>query len=101
MLHVLFSLLLLVAQQMAFTHDLSHGSASAVSAIGHSDDSGDGGDGHCSQCAAFADVEPAPGADFPSLWLADAGVARPPAAPLSSPCARTVCVFRSRAPPLA
>lgn len=94
-LRVMLSLLLLLAQQMSLAHGVSHGPAASAGAVAGVDD------GPCGQCLAFADLEPAPGADRYCPHLMGATASPPPASPLPAPCARTVCVFLSRAPPLA
>jgi hypothetical protein len=100
-LRVMLSLLLLLTQQMALTHDLSHWSAPAASVAGGADQQDAADDGQCAQCVLFAELECGPGTDLCSLWLAEAAPSMAAATPLSAACARTVCGFLSRAPPLA
>ncbi|MBD8531825.1 MULTISPECIES: hypothetical protein [unclassified Massilia] len=111
--HVLLSLLLLVSQQMAFAHAMSHWTgkiapahalaASTSASIGFDAErdlsSSVAQDGSCSQCLAFAQMASAIGStprqfvplDFQAERAgAFAAIAAPP---------RTVCAFHSRAPP--
>ena len=110
LVHILLSLLLLVTQQMAFAHAMSHwsgklgtgasGRAQVVQAAGDNDlSSSVAQDGSCSQCLVFAQMASAIGStprQFVPLDLQAeraGGFVAPEAAP------RTVCVFHSRAPP--
>lgn len=101
MLRLMLSLVLLLTQQMALTHGLSHWSAPAASVAAGVEQPGAADDGQCAQCVSFADVDCGPGTDLCSLWRAEAAPSTAAATPLSAPCARTVCGFLSRAPPLA
>jgi hypothetical protein len=106
-IHLLLSLLLLVSQQMAVAHVLTHWNGQ-LSARGESSSVAEGGlseaiakDKSCAQCLAFAQfanvVGPTPRVFAPPATGTDAVVASA-AQPV---CARTVCVFHSRAPPCA
>ena len=108
--HVLLSLLLLISQQMGFSHALSHAAAaSAQLAVQASDQAADdtggitklGLDHSCAQCLAFAQIGSAADTRFYSFPLADndASVAIAYAA-AALDCQRTVCGFLSRAPPV-
>jgi hypothetical protein len=107
MIRVLLSLLLLVSQQMAFAHVITHWSGQRSAAL----EQKQGGDGSvseafakdqaCAQCLAFAQIASAVG-DSPRSFA--------PPGPVSSRVgltdfcavqARTICAFRSRAPPTA
>ena len=103
--HVLLSLLLLVSQQMAFAHALSHwtrklGARATLTLDAESDlASAVAQDGSCSQCLAFAKMGSAIGGAPPQFASPDLR-SEPalPGAAFATP-ARTVCVFDSRAPP--
>ena len=121
---VLLSLLLLITQQMAASHAMSHWGAmlGAGQAQGQTQTLGqvqqqarehraDGGESElsrafaldqtCDQCLAFAQLA-APLGNTPRAFappdLAAAAIASAASQPA---CARTVCAFRSRAPPQA
>jgi len=109
--HILLSLLLLVSQQMAFAHAMSHlagklgGSHAAVLAAQPGLDadsdlsSSVAQDGSCSHCLVFAQMANAIGStprQFVPLDLALEHGAVSGAAELPR---RTQCVFHSRAPP--
>jgi hypothetical protein len=105
-LRVLLSLLLLVTQQMGASHAMSHwagADATAQSRDGatHKPSKVFADDQGCAQCLAHAQVSSAiasPVHAMPALALASYD----PLAPSHvSDCARTVCVFQSRAPPQA
>ena len=108
--HVLLSLLLLISQQMGFSHALSHAVAASVQlAVQTSDQAADdtggitklGLDHSCAQCLAFAQIGSAADTRFYSFPLADndASVAIAYAA-AALDCQRIVCGFLSRAPPV-
>ena len=115
LIRVMLSLLLLVAQQMALTHALSHwagsldGAAHALWSVDDADEDEDedysslsrstAQDQTCHQCLAFAQLASVLSNTPPYFAAADAGffaaashVARPG-------CVHTACGFRSRAPP--
>lgn len=106
LIRVLLSLLLLVSQQMATMHVLSHLSARAsgtVSAVAESGDlaSAVALDESCNKCLAAAQLaSPLGHASFafavPAGGLIDAGPAHLPAAG-----AQTILAFQSRGPPQA
>lgn len=110
---VLLSLLLVLTQQMGFTHALSHWSAQRSGDAGQltaqltaqaseDDDSvkAQSFDQSCEQCLAFAQIGtpidlhvysfPASGDDASAVVAGHA----------QAECRRTVCVFHSRAPPV-
>ncbi|HZV66445.1 MAG TPA: hypothetical protein VFG03_16200 [Telluria sp.] len=109
----MLSLLLLLSQQMALTHALSHwagsldGNAHAVQSVDDADED-DGSlsrstaqDQTCHQCLAFAQFASTLGntplyfaAADPGFFAAASNVARPG-------CVHAACGFRSRAPPAA
>jgi hypothetical protein len=107
MIRVLLSLLLLVSQQMAFAHVITHWSGQRGATAGHVA-RGDGGvsdafakDQVCSQCLAFAQIAGAVGncpRSFAPPALGSYAIA---CAPEHSVHARTVVAFHSRAPPAA
>lgn len=106
--HVLLSLLLVFSQQMGYSHALSHTAAATgiVQAAEPADDEVStsitklGLDHSCAQCMAFAQIASAVDSRFHSFPLAantSVAIAFTPA-PLD--CQRTICGFRSRAPPV-
>jgi hypothetical protein len=108
--HVLLSLLLVLSQQMGFTHALSHASAAVAAgpaqAIDQAADDTDGVtklglDHSCAQCLAFAQIGSAADTRFYSFPLAIDGASTAIAFVAAAPDGqRTVCGFLSRAPPV-
>lgn len=104
---VLLSLLLLLSQQMAMSHAVAHWSGRALpAAVQHQ--SADGSlsksvaqDQWCDECLAFAQIAGAVGSSTRTFAPFNPGADPLPAIAGHSPCARTVCAFRSRAPPAA
>jgi hypothetical protein len=114
LLRVLLSLLLLLSQQMAFSHAMSHwtgqlgGSAQAHLAGESGNEDNDGAlssafaqDQTCEQCLAFAQIAGAVGSTARSFAPPDAASSSIISSAGAVPCRRTVCAFRSRAPPIA
>ena len=107
-LRVLLSLLLLVSQQMASSHVLSHlggalsGSAATL-ALGADDGlaSAVATDATCSHCLAFAQLAGPVGSTPPVFIIPDAGASPVAAAAAHDAGARTILAFNSRGPPLA
>ena len=106
---ILLSLLLLLSQQMAFAHALSHwtGTIDVASAERHSYDGGGNlssavaKDQTCDHCLALAQLA-APLAATPRTFLAgDNGVTAFVSTDTGAHGARIVCWFHSRAPPQA
>lgn len=107
--HVLLSLLLLVSQQMAFAHAMSHWtgklgtSHAALSQVqrerGNELSSSVAQDGSCSQCLAFAQMASAIGGRARLFAPLDLQTERVVTFVPTEAAARTVCVFHSRAPP--
>jgi hypothetical protein len=107
--HILLSLLLLVSQQMAFAHAMSHWTgkiggthpaASVLSGEVQKDlSSSVAQDGSCSQCLAFAQVASAIGSTPRQFVPLDLQAERAGAFVATAAAPRTVCVFHSRAPP--
>lgn len=112
--HVLLSLLLLVSQQMAFAHAMSHltgklGGAHPVAALSQAASQPDtdkdlsssvAQDRSCSQCLVFAQMATAVGStprQFAPLDLQDERII---ALVTTEAAPRTVCAFHSRAPPV-
>jgi hypothetical protein len=107
---VLLSLLLVLTQQMGFTHALSHWSGQrtgeTVQLTAQLNDDDDGSpkaqsfDQSCEQCLAFAQIGTPLDVHVYSFPVTsnDASAVAVASAPLL--CQRTVCVFRSRAPPV-
>jgi hypothetical protein len=106
---VLLSLLLLVSQQMAMSHALSHFSAAAASlsaSATQEDDERDlssavAQDKSCHQCLAFAHLT-GPLGNTPRAFAAPDLLDIAPFTALAAPrCVGAVCPFQSRAPPQA
>lgn len=106
-IHAFLSLLLVVVQQLALTHVLSHGTDGEHQSA-RRQPAGNGelsrklaSDRICHQCLAFSQVVFAVGS--PQFALAVTDTAYPPPAAPATPatCLRTVCVFQPRAPPQA
>ena len=108
--HVLLALLLLVSQQMAFAHAMSHwtgkmGAATAAAAAvagfeaGSDLSSSVAQDGSCSQCLAFAEMGAAIGSTPRQFVPLDPQAERDGPFATVQAARRTVCVFHSRAPP--
>ena len=101
---ILLSLLLLITQQMAASHAMSHWGARAT--VHLADDGSDLSrafalDQGCDHCLAFAQLA-GPLVSSARFFAPPAMVARASAGAASLPAgARTVCAFRSRAPPQA
>lgn len=105
---VLLSLLLLMSQQMALAHAMSHwtGSLEGAPLVHQVDDDGSlsaaiAQDQTCQQCLAFAQIATPLGSTPRSFAAADTASSALLATDTQAACARTVCVFRSRAPPQA
>lgn len=108
--HALLSLLLLVSQQIGATHGYSHWSAlQNAAAEVHQGERGDNrnsirqlaSDLSCAECLSLAQIAVAigsPGLAFGISLVAYGPITLPQTL---SACARTVCVFQSRAPPQA
>ena len=115
LVHVLLSMLLLVSQQMAFAHAMSHwtgklGATHAVAALvqaaqsAQSDQDRDlsssvAQDRSCFQCLAFAQMASAIGGTPRQFAPLDLQAERVIALATTERAPRTVCVFHSRAPP--
>jgi len=109
LVHVLLSLLLLVSQQMAFAHAMSHWSgklgtphlAFVVDPAGADKDlsSSVAQDQSCSQCLVFAQMASAIGSTPRQFAPLDRQGERVTAFVTTEAAPRTVCVFHSRAPP--
>ena len=106
----MLSLLLLVSQQMAFAHAMSHwtgklGTSDAAAAIVQVDDASDlssavAQDRSCFQCLAFAQMASAIGSAPRHFAPLDLQLERIIALATTERAPVTVCVFDSRAPPL-
>ena len=108
LIRVLLSLLLLVSQQMASSHVLSHlGGALAASTTALAPGADDGlasavaTDETCSHCLACAQLAGPVGSTPPAFILAAAGSSPVVAAVAHEAGARTILAFNSRGPPLA
>lgn len=109
---VLLSLLLLMSQQMALAHSVTHWAGSLHDsgplhlAQQQVDSDGDlsaaiAQDQACQQCLAFAQLVAPLASALRSCAAADTATAALAATLTQAACARTVCVFHSRAPPQA
>lgn len=104
---VLLSLLLLLSQQMASAHALSHLAGKIDGTVqAHQLDDDDlstafAQDQTCNQCLVFAQMATPLGSTTPHFASGDATDVLAQTLALNAPCARTVCVFQSRAPPQA
>jgi hypothetical protein len=108
-IHLLLSLLLLLSQQMAIAHAVSHWSGRATPAPpAAAQQSGERSlseafalDQSCSQCLAFAQIGGLVGS-APFRFDPVAAAASPVCVDASqAACARTVCAYHPRAPPVA
>lgn len=109
LVHVLLSLLLLVSQQMAFAHAMSHwtgklGTSHAIAALAQADTDSDlsssvAQDRSCFQCLAFAQMASAIGSTTRQFAPLDLQAERIIALATTERAPNTFCVFRSRAPP--
>ena len=109
LVHVLLSLLLLVSQQMAFAHAMSHWTGKLGSShpaagpvqreLENDLSSSVAQDGSCSQCLAFAQMASAIGSSPPQFAPLDLQTERAVAFVTTEAAPRTICVFHSRAPP--
>ena len=108
-IRVLLSLLLLMSQQMAISHAMTHwagqrdGTAQLRKAPGQQDERGVSSafaqDHTCEQCLAFAQIASAVGSS-PRCFAADSAASCATGPTVTQPgCARTTCVFQPRAPP--
>lgn len=108
-IRVLLSLLLLMSQQMAISHAMTHWAGSRDNAArldkaaGQQDNRGISAafaqDQTCEQCLAFAQIASAVGTQ-PRCFAADGSATCATGPSATQPgCARTTCVFQSRAPP--
>lgn len=98
------SLLLLVSQQMATSHAMTHWAGSRHAATQATDtDSGISSafaqDQSCHQCLAFAQLAGAVAGPSRTFHAAVGAVCARPASAPQPACSRTTCVFESRAPP--
>lgn len=109
LIRVLLSLLLLLSQQMAIAHAMTHwagsrdGAAQLHKAGGEQHERGISSafaqDQTCEQCLAFAQIAGALGSPARS-FATDLAPSRAANASVTQPgCVRTTCAFQSRAPP--
>ena len=102
--HVLLSLLLLVSQQMAFAHAMSHWTGRLVYApVSAGEDSeltkALAQDQSCNQCLALAQLATPLGSTLRQFVAPDLRTEVVAARAMRQAAPRTVCVFHSRAPP--
>jgi hypothetical protein len=106
-IHVVLSLLLLLSQQMAISHVMSHwtdgrGTTAQLSPDGSRKVAEPlASDKHCQQCLAFAQIASAvgnPPQTLAAIGGADGCTLAPAVAPL---CRQAIAAFRARAPPQA
>jgi hypothetical protein len=109
LIRILLSLLLLLSQQMAISHAMTHwagsrgGAAQLHKPFAQHDQRGVGAafaqDQTCEQCLAFAQIASAVGSS-PRCFAFDSAATCAVGPSATQPgCARTTCVFQSRAPP--
>ena len=106
---ILLSLLLLLSQQMAFAHALSHWTGTLHGATAEQHDDGGGNtlssavaqDQTCDHCLALAQLAAPLGATPRTFFAGDNGVTAFISTDTGTHNARAVCGFRSRAPPQA
>lgn len=103
----MLSLLLVLSQQMGISHALSHwsGNANGRASAGTSERQARPAkslalDQSCDQCLAFAQIGSALDTAFHTFPAAQAGAQAVLGGAETSFSRRTVCVFRSRAPPV-
>jgi len=102
--HVLLSLLLLVSQQMAFAHAMSHWTGRLVYApVAAGEDrelaKAVAQDQSCNQCLALAQLATPVGSTLRQFVGPDLQTEAVAARAMRGAVARTVCAFHSRAPP--
>ena len=108
-IRVLLSLLLLLSQQMAISHAMTHwagsrdGAAQLHKAAGQQDERGVSAafaqDQTGEQCLAFAQIAGAVGSAARCFAAEGAATCATGPSATQPGCARTTCVFQSRAPP--
>lgn len=105
---ILLSLLLLLSQQMAFAHALSHwtGTLHSANAEQHDDDSSSlssavAQDQTCDHCLALAQLVAPLGTAPRTFCAGDNGATAFISTDTGTHCARVVCGFNPRAPPQA
>ena len=106
--HLLLSILLLLSQQMAISHVISHWGARASASTVHAKAATDDGfskrlapDQGCEQCLAFAQIATAVGQETRSFAAPSQGTWAIAALAPHRVFVRAPCAFRSRAPPAA
>lgn len=106
-IRLLLSLLLLMSQQMALSHAVTHWSGRMVPSVAAQPASGDGSlsksfaqDQWCDQCLAFAQIAGSVGSDTRAFAPFNPGADAIAATAERAFRPRTVCAFRSRAPPV-
>lgn len=109
--YVLLSLLLVLSQQMGYSHALTHWSniKTVSQQFGDAADSTDSADvppakslamdQACEQCLAFAQIGTAVHSGFHSFPISRDTETAFDTSVMPAPCRRTVCAFHSRAPP--
>lgn len=104
--YVLLSLLLVLSQQMGIAHALTHWSTqrAALTAAERSEAGPSKTlaalDQSCDQCLAFAQIGTAVDTGFYSFPISRDNATAVEVVATPELCQRTVCVFRSRAPPV-
>jgi hypothetical protein len=104
--HLLLSIVLLLSQQVAIAHVISHWGARAATSSVHATAAQDDSfskpiarDQGCEQCLAFAQIATAVGQQTRSFAPPSQGSWSIAGLAPSHVCARAPCAFRSRAPP--
>ena len=105
-IRLLLSLLLLMSQQMALSHAVTHWSGRMAPVVAQQHAGGDGSlsktlaqDQWCDQCLAFAQIAGSVGSDTRAFAPFNPGADAIALTTERVFCPRTACVFRSRAPP--
>jgi hypothetical protein len=105
-IRVLLSLLLLLSQQMALSHNAWHWKSALAQSMHVHEDGDDrlakafAADQTCDQCLAFAQIASALGST-PNTFAVPRVISSTVVRSASqAPCLRTVCPFQSRAPPV-
>lgn len=105
-IHAVLSLMLLLSQQLAISHVMSHwmdGRATAQEAQDSSRKAAGplASDKHCQQCLAFAQIASAVGNSPQAFTVAGGADSCTLVSPISPLCRQAVAAFRARAPPQA
>lgn len=103
-IHAFLSLMLLLSQHLAMTHVLSHGVDGGNVSLQKQQGNGDvsrkvASERFCHQCLGFSQIAYGVGSSHFTLAVVPPFFLAPAAPRTPANCLRTICVFRSRAPP--